>query len=141
MLVKHPRQTALGWFVRQAIDDEEIELWGDGTQLRDYNYVDDVVEAFLRAGASDAINGRFVNLGGLRPVSHLELIETLIRVAGSGRQRLVPFPADRKRIDIGNAYSSFALAEELLGWRPVTGLEDGLARTVTFFRANRESYW
>ncbi len=141
MLVKHPRQTALGWFVRQVIDNDELEIWGDGQQLRDYTYVDDIVEAFARAGASDAVNGRVINLGGLRPVSHLELIETLIRIAGAGRYRLVPFPADRKRIDIGDVYSTHALARQLLGWEPETDLEEGLARTVNFYRAHREAYW
>lgn len=141
MLVRHPRQTALGWFVRLAVDDEEIEIWGDGTQLRDYTYVDDVVAAFLLAGANDGVNGRAINLGGLRPVSHLELIETLVRVAGSGRYRLVPFPSERKRIDIGDVYSSYALAQATLGWSPTVDLDEGLARTVAYYRANREAYW
>jgi UDP-glucose 4-epimerase len=141
MLVKHPRQTALGWFVRQAIDGEQIQIWGDGQQLRDYTYVDDVVDAFLRAGADDAANGQVINLGGNRPVSHLELIETLIRVAGSGSYRLVPFPPDRKRIDIGDVYSSYDVAQRLLGWEPRVDLADGVARTVAYYRDHREAYW
>ncbi len=141
MLVKHPRQTALGWFVRQVLDDEEVEIWGEGSQLRDYAYVDDVVEAFLRAGASPAIDGHIVNLGGLRPVSHRELMATLIAVAGSGRFRIAPFPDDRKRIDVGSVYSSCELARRILGWQPTTDLLDGLQRTVEFYRRYREHYW
>lgn len=141
MLVKHSRQTALGWFIRQAIDDEEIELWGDGQQLRDYTYVDDVVEAFLRAGATDTTNGKILNLGGLRPISHLELIETLVRVAGSGSYRVVEFPPNRKRIDIGDVYSSYDRAREILGWEPKVDLAHGLSLTVDYFRENREVYW
>lgn len=141
MLVKHSRQTALGWFVRQAIDDHEIEIWGDGRQRRDYTYVDDVVEAFVRAGMTEAVNGRVVNLGGRAPIDHLELIQTLIDVAGTGRFRVIPFPPDRKAIDIGDVYSSYALAHELLGWEPVVALRDGLARTVAFYRAHRDAYW
>lgn len=141
MLVKHSRQTALGWFVRKAVDDETIEIWGDGSQLRDYTYVDDVVDAFLAAGSIEASNGKCINLGGLRPVSHLELIQTLTEVAGTGSWKLIPFPPEYKRIDIGDAYSSYALAEEVLGWRPRTELRDGLARTVAFYRQHREHYW
>ncbi len=141
MLVKHPRQTALGWFVRLALDDDEIELWGSGEQLRDYTFVDDVVDAFLLAGCTDAVDGRFLNLGGTRPVSHIELVETLINVTGSGRYRLVPFPEDRKRIDIGDVYSSYQLAESLLGWKPIVDLREGLQRTVEFYRKKREAYW
>jgi UDP-glucose 4-epimerase len=141
MLVKHPRQTALGWFVRQAIDDEEIQIWGDGRQLRDYTYVDDVVEAFLGAGASEAVNGCILNLGGCEPVSHLELIRTLLEVAGSGRYRLVPFPAERKVIDIGDVYSSYERVRGVLGWEPRVSLREGLERTVAYYRQCREPYW
>jgi UDP-glucose 4-epimerase len=141
MLVRHPRQTALGWFVRQALDDDEIEIWGDGRQLRDYNFVDDVVDAFLRAGACEGANGQVINLGGRGAVSHIELIETLIEVAGSGRYRLVPFPLERKQIDIGDVYSTYERARGLLGWAPQVGLREGLSRTVAYYRAHREAYW
>ena len=141
MLVKHSRQTALGWFLRLALDDAEIEIWGDGKQLRDYDYVDDVVDAFLRAGASDAVNGEIINLGGKLPVSHLELIATLIEVAGSGSYRVIPFPPERKIIDIGDVYSSHDKARALLGWEPRTGLREGLAETVAFYREHRAAYW
>jgi UDP-glucose 4-epimerase len=141
MLVRHSRQTALGWFIRQALDNEEIEIWGDGRQLRDYTYVADVVDAFLRAGMTEAVNGRVVNLGGRTPVSHLELISSLVEVAGSGSYRLVPFPPERKVIDIGDAYSSHALAAELLGWEPKVGLRQGLAETTAFYRRHKEHYW
>jgi len=141
MLVKHNRQTALGWFVRLAIDDQEIQLWGDGQQLRDYNYVDDVVDAFLRAAASDRSDGGIYNLGGRRPVSHLELIETLVGAAGSGRYRLVPWPPERKRIDIGDVYSSYQRIQETLGWEPQVSLREGLERTTAFYREYKPHYW
>ncbi len=141
MLVKHNRQTALGWFVRQALDDQEIQVWGDGRQLRDYTYVDDVVDAFLRAAASEQADGQVYNLGGHRPVSHLELMETLTSVAGSGRFRLVPWPPERQRIDIGDVYSSYRLIHETLGWEPRVELREGLERTVAFYREYKEQYW
>jgi UDP-glucose 4-epimerase len=141
MLVKHPRQTALGWFVRLALDDAEIEIWGDGRQLRDYTYVDDVVDAFLMAGAADEANGACLNLGGLRPISHLQLVATLTAVAGSGRMKLTPFPEDRAKIDIGDAYSSYERIAALLGWEPRVDLEEGLRRTVEYYRRHRDEYW
>ncbi len=141
MLVKHSRQTALGWFVRQVLDDGEVQLYGTGEQLRDYTYVDDVVEAFLRAAASEETNGQIFNLGGLRPISHLELLHTLIEVAGSGSYRLVPWPPEKLRIDIGDVYSSYQRIEKVLGWRPVVDLQAGLTDTVAFYRANKSLYW
>lgn len=141
ILVKHNRQTALGWFIRLILDDQEIQIWGDGQQLRDYNYVDDVVDALLRAAVSEKADGQVFNLGGRRPVSHLELIETLIAVAGSGSYRLVPWPPERKRIDIGDVYSSYRLIRETLGWEPQIDLGEGLERTVAFYRQHKEHYW
>ena len=141
MLVKHNRQTALGWFVRLALDDQEIQIWGDGRQLRDYTYIDDVVDAFLRAAASESAIGRVYNLGGRRPISHLELIETLIAVASRGRFRLVPWPPERQAIDIGDVYSSYALIHKELGWEPQVELREGLEQTVAFYREHKEKYW
>ncbi|MBA3948089.1 MAG: NAD-dependent epimerase/dehydratase family protein [Herpetosiphonaceae bacterium] len=141
MLVKHSRQTALGWFVRQVLDDGEVQLYGTGEQLRDYTYVDDVVEACLRAAVSEASNGQVFNLGGLRPVSHLELLQTLIEVSGSGSYRLVPWPPEKLRIDIGDVYSSYQRIEKVLGWRPAIDLRAGLTDTVAFYRANKSFYW
>jgi UDP-glucose 4-epimerase len=141
MLVKNSRQTALGWFVRLALDNQEIEIWGDGKQLRDYDYVDDVVDAFLRAAACEEACGQVLNLGGRQPVSHLELIETLIAVAGSGSYRLLPWPPERQKIDIGDVYSSYALIHETLGWEPKVELREGLERTVAFYREYKEKYW
>jgi UDP-glucose 4-epimerase len=141
MLVKHSRQTVLGWFIRLAVSDQEIEIWGDGNQLRDYNYVDDVVEALLRAGASDAANGQVYNLGAPQPVSHLEVVEMLIEVAGTGRYRLKPFPPERLKIDVGDIYSSYRRIQTELGWEPRVDLREGLARTVEFYRAHGAHYW
>ncbi|MCX6022637.1 MAG: GDP-mannose 4,6-dehydratase [Chloroflexi bacterium] len=140
MLVKHARQTALGWFVRQVVDNEEIQLY-EGSQVRDYTYVDDAVEALLLAGASDVVNGDVFNLGGVRPVPLQELIETLIAAAGTGSFRVVPFPPERKRIDIGDFYADYRKITDALGWRPTIDLPEGLARTVDFYRKNGRHYW
>jgi len=141
MLVKHNRQTALGWFIRQALDGEEIQIYGDGTQRRDYTYVDDVVDAFLRAAVNDATNGQVYNLSGPRPVTHLELITTLIELVGRGSYRLVPFPHERRIIDIGDFYASDAKIRMTLGWRPTVDLREGLERTIEYYRKYRLHYW
>src|SRR6185369_15396182 len=98
-LIKHNRQGFIGWFIRLAIENREIQIYGDGSQLRDFVYVDDVVDAFLRAGASDACNGEVFNVGGNEAVSHRDLTTLLVSVAGSGRVRYVDWPAEKKAID------------------------------------------
>jgi UDP-glucose 4-epimerase len=139
-LIKHNRQGFIGWFIRLAIEDREIQIYGDGTQLRDLVYVDDAVDAFLRAGASEAANGQVFNVGGLEPISHRDLTQLLIGVAGSGRYRFVEWPPEKKAIDIGDFYADSSLIGRTLGWRPTTTLREGLARTVEFYRMHMPQY-
>src|ERR687885_1779009 len=141
MLVKNNRQTAIGWLIRQAMDDEEIAVFGDGAQLRDFTYVDDAVDAFLRAGANDAANGQVFNVGAIEPISLRQLAELLVEVAGTGSYRLVPFPPERKTIDIGSIYVDDRKIRRVLKWQPQVELREGLARTVAYYRAHRAEYW
>lgn len=139
-LIRHNRQGFIGWFVRQAALGEEIQLFGDGLQKRDFNHVDDVVDAFLRAGAVDAADGQVMNLGDEHPVSLVELTKLLIEVSGGGSYVLVPFPPERKRIDIGDFYADISRAKAVLGWTPRVPLRQGLARAVEYYRRHKEHY-
>jgi UDP-glucose 4-epimerase len=139
-LIKHNRQGFIGWFVRKAALGEEIQVFGDGTQKRDFNHVDDVVDAFLRAGATDASDGGVFNLGDAHPVSLVELVKLLIEVAGGGSFTLVPFPAERKKIDIGDFYADTSRVRQALGWEPKVPLRKGLAETVAWYREHKEHY-
>ncbi len=140
-LLRHNRQGFIGWFVRLAVEGKPIQLYGDGQQQRDLTYVDDVVDAFLRAGATDTTNGQVYNLGGLRPISLFDLAHLIVEIAGAGSVELVPWPADRKKIDIGDVYSSYTKIEQRLGWRPTTDLHEGLATMIAYYRAHRDRYW
>jgi UDP-glucose 4-epimerase len=141
MLVKNNRQTALGWLIRQALDGEQIDIFGDGCQLRDFTYVDDAVEAFLAAGASDAANGQVFNIGAIEPISLGEVAELLIDLAGTGSFRLLPFPEARRAIDIGSIYVDDRKIRRVLRWQPRIDLREGLTRTIEFYRAHRARYW
>jgi UDP-glucose 4-epimerase len=139
-LIKHNRQGFIGWFIRLAMEDREIQIYGDGRQLRDFVYVDDAADAFLRAGASEASNGQVFNVGGLEPISHRDLVELLIAVAGSGRYRFVEWPPEKKAIDIGDFHSDSSLIGRTLGWRAVTSLREGLTKTLDFYRTHLPHY-
>jgi UDP-glucose 4-epimerase len=139
-LIKHNRQGFIGWFIRLAIEDREIQVFGDGSQLRDFVYVDDAADAFLRAGASDACDGGVFNVGGSGPVSHRELVERLVEIAGTGSVRYVPWPAEKKQIDIGSFYADSTKFTSTTGWTPSVSLGDGLKRTIDFYRANLTRY-
>ena len=141
MRVKDARQTFLGYWLRLVVEGRELAVFGDGAQLRDFTYVDDAVRAFLAAGISDRANGGVFNLGGDEIISLRDLAETLVGVAGEGTFRIVPFPDDRKAIDIGDYYADNTLIRDSLGWRPQIGLADGLARSVAFYRERAADYW
>jgi UDP-glucose 4-epimerase len=141
MLVKNNRQTAIGWLIRQALDGEDITIFGDGAQLRDFTFVDDAADAFLLAGMNDAANGQVFNVGATEPISLREVTELLIDVAGSGTYHLQPFPPERKVIEIGSIYVDDRKLRRVLKWQPRVDLREGLTRTVEFYRANRAEYW
>ena len=133
-LLKHNRQGFIGWFIRLAIEGRTIQIYGDGSQQRDFVYVDDAADAFLRAGASDACNGEAFNVGGAAPIAHRELAEMLIRIAGSGSVEYVAWPPESKAIDIGSFYADSTKFKTTTGWRPTVALEEGLRRTIAFYR-------
>jgi UDP-glucose 4-epimerase len=141
MQMRHARQGFIPWFVRLALDGECISLFGDGSQLRDFNYVDDVVDAFLMTGIREEAVGQVFNLGAQPPASLKQFLDTLLEVVGGGDYELVPFPPDRARIDIGDAYADYSRIRGALGWEPRVSLVDGLARMVEYYRAERDYYW
>lgn len=141
MRVKDARQTFLGVWLRRIIDGEPIEVWGDGQQLRDFNYVDDVVEAMLMCAADPRADGRLYNLGSPESISLADLARQLVEINGNGTYRVIPFPPDRKRIDIGDYIADYAAIRSELGWQPRVGLRDGLSRSLEYFRTYRQNYW
>lgn len=141
MRVKDARQTFLGVWLRLVLTGGEIEVFGDGSQRRDFTYVDDAVHAFLLAAARAEAEGQVYNLGDRNHVSLLELAELLVELSGSGSLRTIPFPADRKAIDIGDFYANFDKIERELGWSPRVELGEGLERTLAYYREHGRHYW
>jgi UDP-glucose 4-epimerase len=140
-LLKHNRQGFIPWFIRLAIEQRPIQIFGDGSQLRDFVYVDDAADAFLRAGASEACNGEVFNVGGDRPISHRELTTLLLDVAGgAGRVEYVEWPVEKKAIDIGSFYADSSKFKYTTGWAQTVSLRDGLSRTIAFYREHWDRY-
>lgn len=141
MRVKDARQTFLGIWVRLILEGKPINVFGDGLQLRDFNYVNDCVEALLLAGASDSANGKVYNLGSSEVISLSDLAKMIVSIEDKGSYELVPFPEDRKAIDIGDYYSDFSLITKELGWKPKIELKAGLELTLNYFKTNFSHYW
>lgn len=140
MRVKDARQTFLGIWVRLMVEGQPIKVFGDGKQLRDFNYVDDCVDALLLAGASELSNGKVYNLGSKEVIGLKDLAEIMVGLGSKGAYQLVEFPPERKAIDIGDYYSDFSLISGELGWYPKTTLRDGLKKTMAYYHSNIEHY-
>lgn len=140
MRVKDARQTFLGVWIRFLLEGRPIEVFGDGQQLRDFNYVDDCVDALLLAGLSDQANGKVYNLGGSEVLQLKALAHMMTGLGFGGSFELVAFPDDRKVIDIGDYYSDFSFITRDLGWQPQVNLESGLTNTLTYFQHNLKEY-
>jgi UDP-glucose 4-epimerase len=141
MRVKDARQTFLGIWLKLALTGEPIVVYGAGTQLRDFNYVDDVVEALLMAALDTRADGQIYNLGSVEPpISFLDLARLLVNINGAGEYRQIPFPPDLKAIDIGDYYADFAKIRQELGWVPKVPLAEGLKRSLDYYRDHLPHY-
>ncbi|MYI40420.1 MAG: NAD-dependent epimerase/dehydratase family protein [Chloroflexi bacterium] len=139
--MKHPRYGVVNWFLRLALDDEVIQVFGDGKILRDFLFIDDAVEAILMCALRPRAIGEIFNVGVDKPADFIELAETIVEVAGSGSWRFAPFSPERKAQEPGDFYSDISKIRRLVGWTPRTSLRDGLRRTVAYYRAHKAEYW
>lgn len=138
--MEHSRQGVLNWFIRQLIDSETVSLFGDGSQIRDINYVDDVVEALLLVAKENKTNGQVYNLGG-QPLTLKGFVELAIKILGRGKYNLVSFPNDRKDIEIGNYVADIKKIREETGWEPRKSPDQGINETIQYYLENKKNYW
>ena len=138
-LIKNARQGFIGWFVNRAILGETIQLFGTGEQIRDFTHVDDVVNAMCLAALSENTYGNVYNLSGPR-ASLRKIAELLIKYSGQGSLHIVPFPEERKKIDIGDFYGDSTKLKNVTGWKPEISLDKGLKQMVDYYKINKEYY-
>lgn len=136
MRIKDTRQTFLGIWIRNIIEGKKIQIYGDGKQIRDFNFVEDVVDALLLCAASENSNGQIFNLGANPPLSLLETALLIQKINRNGDYEIIDFPQDRKSIDIGDYYANFHKIKSLLGWQPKTSIQKGLEKTLKYYHQN-----
>jgi len=139
--MKHNRYGVLNWFIRLALDDETIPIFGDGRILRDFLYVDDLVEALVSCGLTEAAYGEIFNVGSGTAVSFIDLANKIIEFAGSGRCEYTPFTTERKALEPGDYWADVSKIKTTVGWQPKIPLTEGLRRTIAFYHAHRDHYW
>ena len=141
MRVKDARQTFLGIWIRLLIESKQIKVFGDGLQKRDFNYIDDCVAALILAGTNDISNGKVYNLGSNEVIDLKTLAQKITKIGYGGSYDLIPFPTDRKAIDIGDYYGNFSLIKNELGWDPKVSLTEGLKKTIEYYKEHHHHYW
>jgi len=141
MRVKDARQTFLGIWVRNLIEGVPIKVFGDGKQLRDFNYVDDVVDVLLMAATNPKAVGQVYNLGSSEVISLGDLARMLVDIHGASSFEIVPFPPERKAIDIGDYYSDYSKIKTELGWEPKIALAEGLRKSLDYYQKYYSHYW
>jgi UDP-glucose 4-epimerase len=139
--MRHNRFGVANWFVRLALADETIPIFGDGLIKRDFLYIDDCVEALLRLAVTTEAYGQLFNIGHHQPSNFLELARAIIKVAGTGRYQHTPFSPERRAQEPGDFYSDITKIKRVVGWEPQIGLEEGVHQTVDYYRAHKERYW
>ena len=139
MRIKDARQTFLGIWLRRVIQGEPFEVWG-GEQRRDLLYVDDAAQAFLYAAVTQEAEGLALNVGGDEPCNLADLAEAIIAAYGGGKYEIRDFPAERRRIDIGDFVTDDRRFRAISGWRPRVCLADGLRRSLDYYRRHLAFY-
>jgi len=138
--MKHSKQGVLNWFIRLLMDRKKVELFGDGSQIRDVNYIDDVIEALLLLASSNKSNNQAYNLGG-QPVTLKSFVETVIKILGEGKYKTVLFPNDRKAIEVGNYVADIKKINTDVGWQPKVSIEEGIKKTIEYYQKYKRAYF
>jgi UDP-glucose 4-epimerase len=137
----HDEYGVLNWFIRKAVDDEVIPVFGDGHILRDFLYVDDLVECFLQVSICDRAYGGVFNVGSGLPINFVDLAKKIVEIAGTGRVAFTEFTRERKEVEPGDYYTDISKIRKIVGWSPEIVLEEGLRRTIEFYRKYKKEYW
>jgi UDP-glucose 4-epimerase len=137
----HDEYGVLNWFIRKAIDDETLPVFGDGRILRDFLYVDDLVDCFLKVATCDAAYGEVFNVGSGIPVSFINLAKKIVIIAGTGKVAFTEFTQERKEVEPGDYYTDISKIRRVVDWVPGTDLDEGLQRTIEFYRKHKKEYW
>jgi UDP-glucose 4-epimerase len=137
----HDEYGVFNWFIRKSMDNETIPLFGDGRILRDYLYIDDLVESLIATALSDNVYGEVYNIGTGVPVSFIELANKIIEINGRGKVDYTEFTSERKALEPGDYYADITKIKKAVKWEPKTSLDDGIKKTIDYYSKNKKHYW
>ena len=140
MRIKDARQTFLGIWIRNLLEGKPIQIFGDGTQRRDYNYVEDVLDALLIAATNKNAVGKIYNLGAPDPLNLEDTAKIMCQKTEGSDYQMISFPEDRKAIDVGDFICDYSAFRDQFGWEPKVSFEDGIRRSLEYFQEEIEHY-
>lgn len=138
--MKHCHYSIVGWFTRLAMENKTIKIFGDGRQIRDYIFIDDLVEAFLYAASSSKVGGKVLNVGSGVGTRFIDMAKAIVGVVGSGRIRHVRWPKGYEKNETGDYIADISQIKRL-GWRPKISFEDGVRMTCDYYKEYAKHYF
>ena len=138
--IKHSKYSLVGWFVRQAMAGRTIQIFGDGGQLRDYVFADDIVDAMLRCAAAPAAAGEVINVGSGESTLFRDMVTAVIRCVARGRAEFVPWPENYERVETGDIAVDISKLKALTSWQPRYTLDEGIQRTFEYYSQHAGHY-
>ncbi len=138
--IKHPGYCIVNWFIRQSLERKDLTIFGNGTQLRDYIFIDDLIEALMVVGIHPNAKGQIFNIGSGKGAAFGDMAKKIVEITGSGKVKNMPWPKEYENVETGNHYSDISKIGDHLGWRPKIGLEEGIKKTVEFYKEHLDKY-
>lgn len=138
--MKHNKYSVVGWVLRQSLDGEVIKIFGDGTQLRDYIYIDDIIDAFLRLGLNGK-PGEIYNLGTNEKTRFIDMVDAILAETKTGSKEYVPYPKNYVTCDFGDYVANYEKIKNDTYWEPKIGIKEGVQKMVKYYKCNRKFYW
>lgn len=139
--MKHNKYSMINWFIRQVMEGNTLKIFGDGEQLRDYIYVDDLADAFISAAIEPACHGEIFNIGSGVGTKFKNMVDAVVAGVGNGAYEYVPWPADYINVETGDYITNIEKLCKTIDWKPKTVLTEGVRETHAFYQANRQHYW
>jgi nucleoside-diphosphate-sugar epimerase len=138
--IKHSKYSLVGWFIRQAMENKVIKIYGDGQQLRDYVFIDDIIESMLRVAVSQEATGEVLNVGSGTSARFADMVKLVLECVKSGSMEFIPWPSDYEKVETGDISVDISKLQKFTSWKPEHTLEEGINLTYQYYKENISRY-
>src|SRR4030042_554622 len=138
--IKHNKYSLIGWFIRQAMEGKTIQIFGEGTQLRDYIYIDDIVTAMLKCTEADDAIGETINIGSGKSTRFCDMVKAVIDCVKNGNIEFVPWPDNYEKVETGDIAVDVSKLKNITSWQPAISLGEGVKRTFEYYKIYFNKY-